>query len=102
MRIINTDGVSGEFLSATPTQDTTFLLVVLSDGSLVEWNINHCRAVSVGQTSELVESAKPDVQQLKAKIRLALEQIKGAALNGDKVTMFHTINQAYAELSAIE
>jgi hypothetical protein len=52
--------------------------------------------------NDIKELLNTDVQRLKAKIRLSLEQIKGAALNGDKVTMFHIINKTYAELSAIE
>jgi hypothetical protein len=57
LRIINTSGESGEFLSAIPCQDTTFLLVIMADGSLVEWNIKHCRVVSQVQTSETIEAA---------------------------------------------
>ena len=54
------------------------------------------------QGAPAVQSGEAPSQQLKVKIRLALEQIKGAALNGDKATMFSVINQTYAELSAIE
>ena len=48
-----------------------------------------------------VELVATDSQQLKAKIRLALERIKSAALNNDISTMFHVINETYAELSAL-
>jgi ElaB/YqjD/DUF883 family membrane-anchored ribosome-binding protein len=51
--------------------------------------------------SEQGELAATDSQQLQAKIRLALEQIKGAALNNDMSTVFRILNQTYAELSAM-
>ncbi|MBE3142701.1 MAG: hypothetical protein IMZ61_02100 [Planctomycetes bacterium] len=54
------------------------------------------------KTLEAAESQTTVVQQLQAKIRLALEQIKGAALDGDKSTMFRIINETYAELSAMQ
>ena len=54
------------------------------------------------QGMSALQSGEAPSQQLKAKIRLSLERIKGAALNGDKATMFSVINQTYAELSAIE
>ena len=48
-----------------------------------------------------MEASSNSLQQLKAKIQLSLEQIKGAALNGDMATVFRALNQTYAELSAI-
>jgi predicted unusual protein kinase regulating ubiquinone biosynthesis (AarF/ABC1/UbiB family) len=48
-----------------------------------------------------LQSGEAPSQQLQAKIRLSLEQIKGAALNGDMPTVFRVLNQTYAELSAM-
>lgn len=57
MRILGFNGQVGEFLQFMHFNATTFAIVKLSDGSLVEWNISYCRVVEERKTSELVESA---------------------------------------------
>lgn len=93
------------------------MLVKLNDGEIVTVMLNHVdepHAFTLSnrggtlcgrefhRPAEQGELAATDSQQLQAKIRLVLEQIKGAAFNDDKPTMFRIINETYAELSAMQ